>query len=178
MNSKLLTALLLLSFATTVFAMVPTRHFVDGNEVFFGSQIETQNPFEYKLLITNDSQQEKTYIVEERISNQLTLESANYAYSTVALGVYNRYIFNEVTIPANSSVELKMIFKNNTEQIQQSASINTKFRLVGDPPHVTEFELFVFNLRIPAIPEFPIAAAPVAGVLGIAFVMISRGKKQ
>lgn len=170
----------MLVFAATGFAFTPSQHFVDGEPVFFGAQVETRNPFEYKILIFNDSDEAKNFTVEERISRELTLETASHAYSTIALGEYNRHVFDSVSIPADSSLELRMVFRNNSPEIQQTASINTKFipENPSEPdPGISEFELFVFNLQTPAIPEFPSVLAPVMGVLGIAFMINSRRKK-
>ncbi len=174
MNSKLLIAVLVLCSAS-VFAAVPTQHLVDGVPVGMGALVETNNPFEYKIIVSNDSDDAKSYTIEEIISNQLVLDASSHPFSTVALGVYNKYVLDEVEVPANSSVEIVLIFKNVSDTEIESASIATKFRDIGDGvPALSEYEFFLFNAVTPAIPEFPLPVVPVIVSLGIAFVVLGR----
>lgn len=177
MNFRLLWIAVVVGVLSASVAATPAIsavHYLDSGPISNGDTVNTENPFRYKIVFSNPTDSDRTIEVWEILSTKLTLINANKPYSTVALGYYNKYVFDSITIPAHGSAQLIMDFKNNTLDPVSESSINSRFIDLGDGS-VSEFELFVFNAVVPAIPEFPTPALPIAGVLGIAFILFRRG---
>lgn len=171
---KILLAVFAIFFAATAFsvpAIPPAYHFVDGNQLIIsGLEITTAHPaFEYKVQLNNSHNSVKSYQMHETISNKLTLLGANLPYSTIVNGEYNEYVFDNVSVPAYGDTNVIMHFKNETTNEQKAVSINTSFceLLTGDC--FNDFQFFIFNANVPAIPEFGFFLIPVGAVLGSYF---------
>ncbi len=118
--------------------------------------------------------QDKTYLVKERISKDLTLVSSSPATpSQTGDGDYTEYVFDNVAVDGNSSAEVIMNFKNSTKEPLETASINTTFSEGGQEctEGSCEFEIFIFNTVVPAIPEFASIFLPILAVLFVAFLV-------
>ncbi len=116
-----------------------------------------------------DPQFDQNFEVTERISNQLTLQTANYPYDLASIGLYNQYNFHEIPVTVGQPKNLVLQFHNNTDENQSTVSITESYRT--DDGTLFDFELFVFNAFVPAIPEFEYALIPIAVVLASFFLL-------
>lgn len=179
MNTKYaLLAFTLFLFAATGLAL-QTTHSIDGSTVQTGQQIETQNPFEYKINLFNNPGPEgdstdKTYSVQETVAQELELVSSNYSFDAVSSGDQTVYTF-QVPVPFEETRELTAVFKNNSEQ-SQPAALSTQISHGDSIPD--EFNAFVLRLTVPAIPEFGFLAIPIALVIGSYWFVRKNQKKQ
>jgi hypothetical protein len=181
MIKKLLLALAFIAFLGSAYAGVPplitTQHFVDGNPVSYGQAVNTLNPFEYNIVFANNGQLEKCFTIEEMISQSLVLEWASMPYDTTAIGFYNKYKFYNLCVPAGGTANLMLKFRNDTGNPLTEASVNTRYVYLGDG-YFEEFQIFIFNAVVPAIPEYPLAMIPIGIALGSFFVISRRKVKQ
>ncbi len=170
-----LASIFLIFFAANAFAVPPvtSTHNVDGNPVTNGQAVSTNNPFEYKIVLQNNTTEVQCLEVQEIISNQLDLVSSSLTPDVVGMGVYNDYQFHNVCIPAYGLTDLIMHFKNNSADEKKTASIFIRYE-TADGSCISDFELFVFNALVPAIPEFPTPLIPLAGVIGLAFIFARK----
>ncbi len=180
MNTK---QLLLLAFtlflASSAFAL-QTQHFIDGERVHNGQQLETNNPFEYKINLFNnfdynDADRIKTFTVKESISRELTMVSSNYPYDAISIGPVTIYTF-QVPLERDQNRDLIMSFRNDANEPLETASINVSFFRQGH--HLSEFNLFFLRLTVPAIPEFEFLAIPIVAVIGSYWVIRKNQKKM
>ncbi len=175
---KILLAIFAIFFAATVFAIVPTlaNHYIDSVQISNGQEVTTAHPtFEYKVTLFNDHSLGKLYEMREVISNKLTLLNANMPYYTVAVGEYNVYVFDDISVTGNGSTDVIMNFKNETTDEQKAVSINTSFCELATANCFGDFQFFVFKATVPAIPEFGFFLIPVGIVLG-SYYFISKKK--
>lgn len=172
----LFAAILLVSntaFAATEF--LPLAHYVNGVSVSFAETVATTNPFEYKVVITNDTNSDKSVEIREMVPNFCTIESANHPFDLIGSGSHHRYQFLDVFVPQGGNTELIMTIQNNSPEDKEFASINTQWRETG-APNFWSSTLFLFIAQVPAIPEFEFLLIPL-GIVLASFYLIQRKKK-
>lgn len=189
-KSFLILASIFLVFAAsaTAGAVIPitSTHYVDGVQVTNGQNVSTNNPFEYSIVLQNNTDVNQCLELQEIISNQLDLESATItSHGTThsitpdveGMGLYNDYKFHNICLPipngSSGTATITMTFKNNHTENQETASIFVRYKN-NDGSCISDFELFVFNALVPAIPEFPTVAIPAVAVIGLAFVFTRK----
>ena len=154
-------------------------HYADSLLLVNGNHIGVNNPYTHKITLSNNTGSTVTYVVTEQFSNLLTLVSPTTGAQTYS-GQDQTWTF-ELTIPAYSSSVLDLVIANETENAINNSQVKSEY-WIKDSTH-GQVNNFQYHITIqgenntPPIPEYPLAAIPIAVVLGSFFIINKKMKK-